>query len=69
MIAEQVLIDTQGTEKYIGRAGSGAKTSDAVFQICKLTLDADGNITSILYANGLDDYNNAWDDRADLEYK
>ena len=52
---------------YIGKAACGASTSQAVWQILKLTTDTNGGIT-VSYANGNSLYNNIWVNRASLTY-
>jgi hypothetical protein len=51
---------------YIGKATSGSSTSSAVWQIKKLT--ESGVVTSILFANGSNEFNNIWSNRASLTY-
>lgn len=53
---------------YIGRASPGSATSSALWQIKKLAYDASGNITSIKYAAGSDNFNQIWDSRASFSY-
>lgn len=55
------------TVTYLGKAACGASTSQAVWQIIKLTTDANGGIT-ISYANGTPHYDNIWTNRASLTY-
>lgn len=51
---------------YIGKAATGSSTSDAVWQVKKLT--ESGTETSILFADGSSEFNNIWDARASLTY-
>lgn len=51
---------------YIGKAKIGALTSDAVWQIKKISTSA--TITSILWADGNDAFDNVWDNRVSLNY-
>ncbi len=61
------LIDeVSDTVMYIGIANSGDLTSDANWQIKKITKT--GDITSIKYADGTADFVNVWDDRASYTY-
>lgn len=66
-VEEQIIIDetTVGTT-YIGTAPIGAATSAASWQIIKLT--EVNQITKTTYADGDDNYNNVWDNRASLSY-
>ncbi len=62
-----VLLDepTAGV-MYIGKAATGSLTSDAVWQVKKLT--ESGTETSILFADGSNTFTNIWDARASLTY-
>lgn len=53
---------------YIGQANADTATSEAKWQIKKLTYDGNDNVTSILAAGGTLDFNQVWDDRASLSY-
>lgn len=53
---------------YLGIAAPGTTTSDANWQIRKLTFDGNNNITSIQYANGSSEFDQIYDDRASLSY-
>lgn len=52
---------------YIGFTVPGNATSDAAWQIRKLTYDS-GNVTNIQFAGGSTDYTAVWDNRASLLY-
>ena len=52
---------------YIGLAAPGTLTSEAKWQIRKLTYSGD-NPTQIKYANGSPNFNQIYDDRASLTY-
>lgn len=54
------------TVNYVGEASFGAVTSSAVWRIKKITYTGDS--LSITWANGTDEYNNIWDNRASLSY-
>lgn len=62
-----ILIDepTAGV-MYIGKAATGSATSAAVWQVKKLT--ESGTQTSILFADGSNEFTNTWDARASLTY-
>ena len=51
---------------YIGKAKFGLATSVARWQIKKISIS--GNVTTISWANGDDDFNQIWDNRASLTY-
>jgi hypothetical protein len=51
---------------YIGSASPGSATSEAVWQIIKITISS-GDV-SIIYANGEKNFNNIWDSRTGLSY-
>lgn len=64
---EKTIIDeANANTTYIGKAKMGASTSSSDWQIKKLSIS--GNVTSFLFADGDDDYDNVWDDRASLSY-
>lgn len=52
---------------YIGEAVPGSLTSEAKWKIKKLTYSGD-NVSSILWADGNNKYDNIWDNRAILDY-
>lgn len=63
-------IDFDGANNpiYLGRALIGSAKSQAVWQIRKLTFDGANNVTDIRFANGSQEFNQKWDDRAALNY-
>ena len=61
------LIDSVDADTtYVGEAKLGAATSDAVWQILKITKS--GTVTSILSANGNLRFNNKWTERTSRSY-
>jgi YD repeat-containing protein len=54
--------------EYIALARPGAQETAPEWQIRKLVYDAYGNITSITFAGGSNDYNKVYQDRADYAY-
>lgn len=54
------------TTTYIGEAIVGSVTSGAIWRIKKIV--ASGSLTSILFADGNQNYDNVWDNRASLSY-
>lgn len=65
-----VLVDYDGGTNpiYIGYAEPGTATSDGLWLIQKLTWDVNNNVTSVLFADGRNEYGSVWDDRAALSY-
>jgi hypothetical protein len=62
-----VYIDeASSTVTYFGWALPGASTSSAKFRIKKMTIS--GSVTTLLKADGNDDFDNVWDNRASLTY-
>lgn len=59
--------DSSGNLEYIGKAGAGTPTSDANWQIKKLTYTS-GNLTAILLADGNENFDNVWDQRSSYSY-
>lgn len=60
------LIDEQGAVSYIGKALPKSVTSAAVWQIKKLTQT--DTLLSVVFADGNDNFDNVWDNRASLVY-
>lgn len=53
---------------YLGKAIPGTATATAAWQIRKMTYDGSDNLTVIELADGNDDFDNIWDNRAALSY-
>lgn len=53
---------------YIGKAIPATATSSALWQIKKLSYDANGNLSSIKLADGDTNFDNIWDNRSSLSY-
>jgi hypothetical protein len=51
---------------YVGDADPGSTESSSVWRIRKI--ETIGTITYVLFASGLPDFDNVWDDRASLIY-
>ena len=64
----RVTYTAGGDPEYIGQARPGALTSAAEWQIKKCAYDGDGNLTSVLFAGGVNDYIKIWDSRAGYTY-
>lgn len=60
--------DALGNLVYVGRAQPGTGKGDAGWQIMKLTYDANGNLTDVQWADGDEQFDNVWNDRAGLSY-
>lgn len=66
-VDEKVILDeVDADNKYVGTAAHGTATSAAAWQIMKIATV--GTITTISYADGDDNYDNVWDNRASLSY-
>lgn len=64
---ETIKVDeASSTVIYQGFAIFGSLTSEAVWQIKKI--EESGTVTTVTYADGNDDYDNIWDNRAALSY-
>lgn len=59
--------DGNGDLLYLGRAQIGTATSEAAWQIRKLTYSA-GDLTGITWAQATDAFTNEWDERANYSY-
>ena len=60
--------DASGNVIYFGQAEPGTPTTDAKWQIRKLDYDGSGNLLSMLWAEGVRGFVNAWTGRASLSY-
>lgn len=60
--------DGSGNLIYVGIAHPNQVTTEAVWQIRKLSYDGSGNLLSMLYANGVKQFDQIWDNRAGLTY-
>jgi len=58
--------------QYHGFAKPGTATSSALWKVAKVTLNASGDITQMIWAGtaaiGYGQYNQVWDNRASLTY-
>lgn len=69
-VAQTVRTDTDGASPetiYRGNALPGTATSAASWRCEEITIAVDGDV-SILFADGNDNYDNIWDNRASLSY-
>jgi len=60
------LDEVSSTLSYVGHAAVGTIDSDSDWRIMKL--EKTGNITSTTYADGDENFDNVWNDRASLTY-
>jgi len=65
-----ILTDDNTTTNivYIGWARPGTATSSAFWKICKLTYTATANAPNVYWANGSDEFDKEWDNRATYTY-
>ena len=69
-VALTTRTDTDGGSPetiYKGTANPGTATSAAAWRMERITIATDGDV-SILYADGNDNFDNIWDNRASLSY-
>ncbi len=59
--------DSQGKATFIGLAEPGTAKSAAFWQIRKITYSG-FSVTDVQFADGDNNFNNVWDDRAGLSY-
>ena len=57
-----------GNAIYIGRAFPGALDSEAKWQIYKMQLDGDGNMTHLRWADNTDDFIKIWNSRSTYNF-
>jgi len=60
--------DVNGNLIYQGQAVPGSAKSAAVWKIKKFTYDGSSNLTDIQFADGNNDFDNIWNNRASLNY-
>lgn len=66
-VDEKTLIDeASATVTYIGKASHGADLGAEVWQIKRVSIS--GNVTTISFADGNENYDNEWDERAGYSY-
>ena len=58
--------EANATTTYIGTAKAGTATSDAKWQIRRITVT--GNVSLFAFADSNDRYDNKWSDRTTLSY-
>ncbi len=64
---KQLAYDADGNLEFLGIAKIGSATSDAKWQIRKLTWTSN-NLVTIEWTDGDFEFNNVWDDRVSLVY-
>lgn len=60
--------DANNNAIYVGRAKPGTASTDAFWQIQRLTYNANNLCTLIEWANSRDLFDSIWDNRASLTY-
>jgi hypothetical protein len=72
LYSQIITYDASNNPVYVGKAVAGkddtAGKAEACWQIMKITSDASGNPTDIMWADGDTDYDNVWDNRATYSY-
>ena len=53
---------------YIGRARPQISTNKPEWQIKKMTYDGNGNLLTVRFAGGNNEYNYSWDERTSYTY-
>jgi len=61
------LIVVAGDITYVGKAARSSATDVAVWQIKRIN-EVDANTTDVEWADGVDNFNKIWDDRATYSY-
>lgn len=62
-----IRIDEAGDFTFVGRAQPGASESDTVWQISRLDKSVAGDL-KVLWADGNQNFDNVWANRATLSY-
>lgn len=65
---DQVLEYSGSNIIYVGRTFPGTETSEARFQIYKMSYDGSGNMLKLRWADSTDDFVKIWDNRATYDY-
>lgn len=60
--------DSNGDVLYMGQGETGMLESEPYWQIKKFSYDSSGNLLKIIYADGNENKDNVWNDRASLSY-
>jgi len=63
---KSLIDEVDANTTYIGFAPFGTATSAASWQIFKISVS--GTVTTTTYADGNDNFDNIWDNRASLTY-
>lgn len=61
-----VIDEASATVTYVGIAQIGTATSASSWQVKRISVS--GNVTTITWADGDDEFDNIWDNRASLSY-
>jgi hypothetical protein len=65
---QRVEYDASGNAIYVGRAFPGAGDSEAKWQIYKMQVDANGNMTHLRWADNNDEFNKIWNSRSSYNF-
>jgi len=60
--------DGSGNVLYRGQAVAGSSTASPVWRIAKFLYNGSGNLTATPWADGTNDYDKIWDNRASYTY-
>jgi hypothetical protein len=58
--------EASSTTTYVGKAVPGTAGGDSLWQITRISVS--GTVTTIEYADGNDNFDNVWNNRASLSY-
>lgn len=61
-----IVDEASATVTYVGETKPGTSSASALWRIRKIT--ESGTITTVAFADGDDQFDNVWDDRASLSY-
>lgn len=61
-----VYVDEDGTSTYVGYAALSSSVSSPVWQIKKI--GEAGTLTTVLFADGNNQFDNIWNNRTSLDY-
>ena len=68
----KIAYDSNGRPEYICKAAPGTNedlTPTGFFQIKKITYDSAGRVTDIKWADGNENFDNSWTNKANLTYE
>lgn len=66
---QKIAYDASNNAIYVGKTmDMGALTSEAKWQIYKMNYDANNNMDELRWADGNDNFDKVWDNRATYSY-